>query len=178
MATHLFDYAKDQILNMQTNIQGAIELAAYDLPAGYTIHLGIENGAAWVDLTRGGHGVDIDGADMTLAEQIDFAVSLAKKGVLMSDSEKLSALQKGMDDLEEMMKELDNKMLDKTDRWRPMVTAPTDGRNILAVKNGVITTVRWLSVEKYWTLCVPGTFTLYHDWDPEMWMPLPDPPKK
>ena len=62
--------------------------------------------------------------------------------------------------------------------WRPITTAPKDGTPILAIKNGVQATVRWRKEERYWTLCVPGTFTLYHDWDPQMWMPLPPGPKE
>ena len=61
-------------------------------------------------------------------------------------------------------------------RWLSITSAPKDGTNVLGVKDGVMATVRWLSVEQYWTLCVPGTFTLYHDWDPQMWMPLPPAP--
>lgn len=61
--------------------------------------------------------------------------------------------------------------------WQPISTAPKDGQNILAFKDGIMSTVRWLPMEKYWTLCVPGTFILYHDWDPTDWMPLPGPPK-
>jgi hypothetical protein len=62
--------------------------------------------------------------------------------------------------------------------WKPIKTAPRDGTNILGFKDGAMATVRWLRVEKYWTLCVPGTFTLYHDWDPQMWMPLPPAPEE
>ena len=61
--------------------------------------------------------------------------------------------------------------------WRPIVSAPRDGQNILGLKDGIMATVRYMVVEKYWTLCVPGTFTLYHDWEPQMWMPLPPLPK-
>jgi hypothetical protein len=60
--------------------------------------------------------------------------------------------------------------------WAPISTAPKDGQNILGYKDGVMATVRWLGMEQYWTLCVPGTFTLYHDWDPTHWMALPPPP--
>ena len=67
----------------------AIDDAARDLPQGYAINLGMENGAAWVELIRPesreyGFGDDIDGADRTLAEQIkcavDIAIEEAKKG--------------------------------------------------------------------------------------------------
>jgi len=61
--------------------------------------------------------------------------------------------------------------------WRNMQSAPTDGTNILGFKDGVMATVRWMALEQYWTLCVPGTFTLYHDWEPTKWMPLPPAPK-
>lgn len=60
----------------------AVELAAKDLPDGYIINLGMENGAAWVELIRPdskefGFADDIDGADRTLAEQIKYAVDIA-----------------------------------------------------------------------------------------------------
>jgi len=67
----------------------AIDNAARDLPDGYSINLGVENGAAWVELVRpeskeSGLGEDIDGADRTLVEQIKYAVDIAieaaKKG--------------------------------------------------------------------------------------------------
>lgn len=61
--------------------------------------------------------------------------------------------------------------------WKSMTSAPRDGQNILGLKNGIMATVRWMPAEQYWTLCVPGTFTLYHDWDPTHWMPLPPLPK-
>lgn len=61
--------------------------------------------------------------------------------------------------------------------WQPIASAPKDGTNILGLKDGIMATVRWLNPGKYWTLCVPGTFTLYHEWDPTHWMPLPPLPK-
>ncbi len=62
-------------------------------------------------------------------------------------------------------------------RWKPIATAPKDGTSVLGLKDGVMATVRWMGIEQYWTLCVPGTFTLYHDWDPTHWMPLPPLPE-
>ena len=71
-----------------------IKIAARDLPAGYIIHLGMENGAAWVEVIYGtfraehiypdgvkefGFADDIDGADQSLAEQIQEAINLAIK---------------------------------------------------------------------------------------------------
>lgn len=61
--------------------------------------------------------------------------------------------------------------------WRTIASAPKDGQNILGLKDGVMATVRYMPVEKFWTLCVPGTFTLYHDWNPTHWQPLPPLPK-
>jgi hypothetical protein len=57
----------------------AIDNAARDLPAGYIINLGIENGAAWVELITPNYYEEysIDGADLTLAEQIEYAVKTA-----------------------------------------------------------------------------------------------------
>jgi len=60
----------------------AVELAAKDLPDGYIINLGMENGAAWVELIRPdskefGFADNVDGADRTLAEQIKYAVDIA-----------------------------------------------------------------------------------------------------
>lgn len=88
---------------------------------------------------------------------------------------------------EDVLENLD-KAIDKLNRlseaaanrtfWRSMTSAPRDGTNILGCKDGVMATVRWLRAEKYWTLCVPGTFTLYHDWDPQVWMPLPPGPSE
>ena len=71
------------------DLMQAVENAARDLPGHYCINLGMENGAAWVELVRPeskefGFGDDIDGADRTLAEQIKYAVDIAieaaKKG--------------------------------------------------------------------------------------------------
>lgn len=63
-------------------------------------------------------------------------------------------------------------------KWQPMSTAPRGGENVLGYKDGIMATVRWLGMEQYWTLCVPGSFTLYHDWEPTHWMALPAPPHK
>jgi hypothetical protein len=65
------------------NLAEQIEIAARDLPAGYIINLGMENGAAWVELLRPDNTMEygladtIDGGDRTLAEQIEYAVKLA-----------------------------------------------------------------------------------------------------
>ena len=87
------------------------------------------------------------------------------------DSDILTMLDKAIDKLNNLSDAAVNRS-----RWRPIASAPQDGTNILGFKNGIMATVRWLTVEKYWTLCVPGTFTLYHDWDPQLWMPLPPAP--
>ena len=64
------------------DLMQAINNAARDLPDGYIINLGMENGAAWVELIRPdskefGFADNIDGADRTLAEQIKYAVDIA-----------------------------------------------------------------------------------------------------
>ena len=64
------------------DLDEGVELAAEDLPDGYIINLGMENGAAWVELIRPdskefGFADDIDGADRTLADQIKCAVDIA-----------------------------------------------------------------------------------------------------
>lgn len=65
------------------DLMEAINNACRDLPIGYTVHLGMENGAAWVELSwpdrikEFGFSDNIDGADRTLAEQIEYAVSIA-----------------------------------------------------------------------------------------------------
>lgn len=61
----------------------AIDNAARDLPDGYVINLGVENGAAWVELlypdgiNEFGFADLTDGGSRTLAEQIKYAVDIA-----------------------------------------------------------------------------------------------------
>jgi len=89
------------------------------------------------------------------------------------EKDQLKKLDQAIEKLNRMSEAANNRS-----RWRPIASAPHNGTNILGFKNGIMATVRWLTVEKYWTLCVPGTFTLYHDWDPQLWMPLPPAPKE
>lgn len=91
-----------------------------------------------------------------------------------------SALIKGLDALAVEMKNLSSRMTD-TPGWEKIETAPKDGRSVLAYADGKITTVRWIKespdTEAYWSLCVPGTFTLHHFWEPTHWLPLPPGPE-
>lgn len=71
------------------DIFAALERAAKDLPASYTIYLAVENGAAWVELRKGfieSESIDFDTTDMNLDDQIYKAIELAiehsKKGVI------------------------------------------------------------------------------------------------
>lgn len=57
-----------------------IEIVARDLPENYMIYLGIEKGAAWVELRKGcfeSETIDFDTTDMNLDEQIDEALKIA-----------------------------------------------------------------------------------------------------
>lgn len=91
----LIDYlegriTKEDFMDNSRNLIETIDNAARDLPSGYIINLGMENGAAWVELLRPdstreyGLAETIDGVDRTLAEQIkdalDIAIEAAKKG--------------------------------------------------------------------------------------------------
>jgi hypothetical protein len=89
------------------------------------------------------------------------------------DTETLIKLDKVIDKINRMSEAATQRTY-----WRTMKSAPKDGTDILGTKDGIMATVRWMVTEKYWTLCVPGTFILYHDWDPQMWMPLPPGPEK
>jgi len=63
---------------LEIDLMQAIDDAACDLPDGYSINLGVENGAAWVSLKRpDGQTEDIDSADMTLSEQVKQAAAIA-----------------------------------------------------------------------------------------------------
>jgi len=87
------------------------------------------------------------------------------------DKELLEKLDRTIDKINAFSEAAANRTL-----WQDINIAPRDGTNILGFKEGIMATVRWLREHEYWTLCVPGTFTLYHDWDPTHWMPLPPPP--
>lgn len=60
-----------------------IEIAARDLPAGYIIKLGVENGSAWVELFYGAFESEVCAIDcggwMSLAQQVQEAIDLAIK---------------------------------------------------------------------------------------------------
>lgn len=84
----------------------------------------------------------------------------------------LRDLDKAIDKLNSMSEAAVNRSY-----FMPIATAPRDGTNILALKDGVMAIVRWLPVEQIWAPYIPGTITLYQDWDPQMWMPLPPLPK-
>jgi hypothetical protein len=90
----------------------------------------------------------------------------------MSNKEILNNLEKAINKLTSL-----SEAANQRSSWRPIATAPQEGSPILGYKDGIMATVRWLTREKYWTLCVPGSFILYHDWDPKFWMPLPPPPR-
>jgi hypothetical protein len=54
----------------------ALQRAARDLPDGWLIQVGVERGAAWIELHNpDGDGVNFDSSpDKTLAEQLDDAI--------------------------------------------------------------------------------------------------------
>ena len=69
-------------------------------------------------------------------------------------------------------------------KWLDIKAAPKDGRPILGYAQGDMATVYWFQwkvgdrYDGYWNLCVSGTFTEDDEWNPEFWMPLPDPPNQ
>jgi len=95
-------------------------------------------------------------------------------GIETDNSEK-SALIKGLEALAAGVERL------KPPTWQPIASAPKDGRAFLAYADGKITTVHWIKEspdrEAFWSLCVPGTFTLHNFWEPTHWMPLPAGPE-
>jgi hypothetical protein len=62
------------------SLNGAVQLAAASLPAGFQIHVHVERGAGWVSLDYPGVAFEYspDGADKTLSEQILECVEKAK----------------------------------------------------------------------------------------------------
>ena len=56
-----------------------INRAAHELPEGWIIEIGVENGAGWVNLnTPDGNSVDVSGAG-TITEQVSEAIAYAKE---------------------------------------------------------------------------------------------------
>ncbi len=65
----------------ETTLEQVIDNACRDLPKGYVIRLGMENGAAWVELrrTKGFEVWNIDGGGEGLVAEIAEAVETAIK---------------------------------------------------------------------------------------------------
>lgn len=60
------------------SVQAIANKVCGDLPESWVVNLCMENGAAWVEAIKpSGYTIEIDGADMTLIEQINEAMRLA-----------------------------------------------------------------------------------------------------
>lgn len=60
------------------SLQDAANAVCGFLPSGFIVRLGMENGAAWVELVGSdGNKTDIDGGGSSLYEQLNEAVSIA-----------------------------------------------------------------------------------------------------
>jgi hypothetical protein len=61
--------------------------------------------------------------------------------------------------------------------WRPIETAPTDGRQILVSAPGGIFICPWPAADVSWNdkkrLAKEGIWPDYKTWQPTHWMPLP-----
>ena len=70
----------DSVSEAADAIDHALQRAAEDLPERYIIRVCVENGAGWVELDdRNGYEVEnIDGTDLSIAEQIDAALEAAR----------------------------------------------------------------------------------------------------
>jgi hypothetical protein len=63
---------------MEGKMEEIINKICGQLPEGFMINLGMENGAAWVELIQpSGMTIDIDGGDSTITEQLNEALCMA-----------------------------------------------------------------------------------------------------
>ena len=64
--------------------------------------------------------------------------------------------------------------------WRPIETAPKDGKPILACVSSMnvylVSTVGWNEILRCWILCEREPYEEHAEWWPTHWMPLPEPP--
>ena len=82
-----FEKAKMQHLECQAKLVNAVNDAARDLPEGWVLWIGVENGSSWVEL-KDYNDNDIkcaDTADMTLDEQVTDAVNAARMISMLGD---------------------------------------------------------------------------------------------
>lgn len=67
-----------QLNSRRDQMLGSIEHACKTLPDGFMITIGMEKDAAWVSFEHKGKEHTIDMADMSLIEQVEYCVTLAK----------------------------------------------------------------------------------------------------